>query len=169
MSRTLECFVPMPETTTTCIVRTRIEYGSVPYGVSTTAKHLAYLSRPGTAQDGGQAPLFDAEGLVSAEARATFIRHCGHDPWQFRWILSPESAEALDLPAYVCLVMRQVMTDLGTPLSWVAAAHYNTNDPHVHVVVRPRALTGVSHRISRDYLSYGLRARATLWADLCRR
>jgi len=76
MSRTLECFVPMPETTMTCIVRTRIEYGSVPYGVSTTAKHLAYLSRPGTAQDGGQAPLFDVKGLVSAEARAVHPTVC---------------------------------------------------------------------------------------------
>jgi len=101
--------------------------------------------------------------------RAQFIQQCAHDPWQFRWILSPESAEALDLPAYARPVMRQVMTDLGTPLSWVAAAHYNTNDPHVHVVVRPRGVTGVPHRISRDYLSYGLRSRATTIADLFRR
>jgi type IV secretory pathway VirD2 relaxase len=32
--------------------------------------------------------------------------------------------------------------DLGTPLQWVAIDHYNTDNPHVHLLVRGRDTTG---------------------------
>jgi type IV secretory pathway VirD2 relaxase len=138
-------------------VRLKIIYGGRA-GVQSTARHLAYLQRPGTAQDGGRAPLFTTEGTsVNREAFCTAAKK---DPFQFRLILSPERGDHPALTAYARAFMRQVETDLGTPVPWVAAAHYNTDHHHVHVVIRPRDARGQLFKISRDYLSQGLRARA---------
>ena len=56
--------------------------------------------------------------------------------------------------------MNQASRDLGTRLDWVAIDHWNTEHPHVHVLVRGRADDGKDLVISRDYISVGLRARA---------
>ena len=59
--------------------------------------------------------------------------------------------------------MSQAERDLGTKLDWVAVDHWNTEHPHLHVLVRGRSDTNEDLVISRDYISRGLRARA---ADL---
>jgi type IV secretory pathway VirD2 relaxase len=51
-------------------------------------------------------------------------------------------------------------SDLGTRLDWVGIAHWNTDNPHVHLVVRGVADDGSDLVISRDYISHGLRSRA---------
>ena len=56
--------------------------------------------------------------------------------------------------------MNQASRDLGTRLDWVAIDHWNTEHPHVHILVRGRADDGRDLVISRDYISVGLRARA---------
>jgi type IV secretory pathway VirD2 relaxase len=50
-------------------------------------------------------------------------------------------------------------SDLGTRLDWVGIAHWNTDNPHVHLVVRGVADDGCDLVISRDYISHGLRSR----------
>jgi type IV secretory pathway VirD2 relaxase len=56
--------------------------------------------------------------------------------------------------------MTQAERDLGTKLDWVAVDHWNTEHPHIHVIVRGTADDGRDLVISRDYISEGLRARA---------
>src|SRR5260370_13549405 len=56
--------------------------------------------------------------------------------------------------------MRQMEADLGTKLDWVAADHFNTGHPHSHVVMRGKDDGGKDLVIARDYISYGMRARA---------
>ena len=56
--------------------------------------------------------------------------------------------------------------DLGTQLEWAAAEHYNTEHPHVHVVIRGVRDSGEVLRLSREYVQQGIRAIA---ADLCTR
>ena len=56
--------------------------------------------------------------------------------------------------------------DLGTPLQWVAAAHYNTEHPHVHVALRGIGAEGRSLHFSRNYIRQGIRRAAE---DLCTR
>jgi type IV secretory pathway VirD2 relaxase len=56
--------------------------------------------------------------------------------------------------------------DLGTKLEWVAAEHYNTEHPHVHVVIRGVRDSGEALRLSREYVQQGIRGIA---ADLCTR
>src|SRR3546814_14569022 len=54
----------------------------------------------------------------------------------------------------------QMEADLGSRLDWVAVDHWNTDNPHVHLLVRGVADTGADLVISRDYISRGLRSRA---------
>jgi hypothetical protein len=53
-----------------------------------------------------------------------------------------------------------VARDLGTELDWVGVDHWNTDNPHVHVLLRGRASDGSDLVIDRDYIREGMRARA---------
>ncbi len=50
--------------------------------------------------------------------------------------------------------------DMNTPLDWVAAQHWNTDNPHVHILVRGRTSAGEDLVIDREYMRHGLRWRA---------
>ena len=54
--------------------------------------------------------------------------------------------------------------DLGTSLEWVAAAHYNTEHPHVHMSLRGVDANGRRLNIGHEYIKHGIRAIAE---DLC--
>src|SRR3546814_92751 len=62
--------------------------------------------------------------------------------------------------------MQRVEDDLGTKLDWVAVDHYNTGHPHTHIIVRGKDERGVDLVIARDYISHGLRERASELVDL---
>jgi hypothetical protein len=50
--------------------------------------------------------------------------------------------------------------DLDTRLEWVAVDHWNTEHPHVHLIVRGVRDDGENLVISRDYIKEGMRDRA---------
>jgi hypothetical protein len=54
-------------------------------------------------------------------------------------------------------VMNRVERDLSTSLEWVAVSHFNTQHPHVHVVVRGRREDGTPLLLPRDYIRHALR------------
>jgi type IV secretory pathway VirD2 relaxase len=56
--------------------------------------------------------------------------------------------------------MLDVERDLGTRLDWVGVDHWNTDNPHIHVLIRGRADDGQDLVISRAYISQGFRDRA---------
>src|SRR6516165_8970693 len=127
--------------------------------------HLAYLRRDGVTRDGVAGRMFNAE-RDDADHRA-FAERCDGDRHHFRFIVSPEDAEQLsDLKAFTRDLMDQAQRDLGTKLDWIGAEHWNTDNPHVHVIVRGVADDGHDLVISRDYISQGLRARAADLATL---
>lgn len=53
--------------------------------------------------------------------------------------------------------METMEKDFGLSLKWYAACHYNTDNPHAHVVLRGMDEKGEPLIISRDYLSHGVR------------
>ena len=128
-------------------------------GPRSTAAHLRYIEREGVGRDGepGQAygSMTDNADLEAFEERGRDDRH------QFRFIVSPEDAEQLDdLRSYTRHLMRRMEADLGTNLEWVAVDHWNTDNPHTHVVLRGKEDTGKDLIISRDYIAQGMRVRA---------
>jgi type IV secretory pathway VirD2 relaxase len=123
------------------------------------AKHVSYLRRDGVTKDGIDARMFDARS-DAADERA-FAERCEDDRHHFRFTISPEdAAEMTDLRAFARELMADAERDLGTRLDWIAVDHWNTDNPHVHVLIRGRADDGRDLVISRDYISRGFRARA---------
>ena len=122
-------------------------------------KHMTYLKREGVTRDGADAQMFDARS-DAADERA-FAERCESDRHHFRFIVSPENAAELgDLRAFMRELMVDVAQDLGTKLDWIAVEHWNTDNPHVHLLIRGRAEDGQDLVISRDYISRGFRDRA---------
>jgi type IV secretory pathway VirD2 relaxase len=123
------------------------------------AAHLGYLKREGVTRDGEKAHLFGPE---SNEVDAKDFAERGEDDrHHFRFIVSPEDAvEMSDLKTFTRDLMGQMEKDLGTKLDWVGVDHWNTEHPHIHVIVRGRADDGQDLVISRDYIKEGMRARA---------
>ncbi len=122
-------------------------------------KHITYLKREGVTRDGTDARMFDATS-DAAEERA-FAERCEDDRHHFRFIISPEDAAELgDLRTFTRELMTDVARDLGTKLDWIAVDHWNTDNPHIHVLIRGRAEDGQDLVISRNYISRGFRDRA---------
>jgi len=121
--------------------------------------HVGYLKREGVTRDGARAEMFDARSDRADDA--AFSRRCADDRHHFRFIVSPEDAADLtDLRAFTRDLVRQMEADLDTRLDWIAVDHWNTDNPHVHLLVRGVDERGADLVVSRDYISRGLRSRA---------
>ena len=121
--------------------------------------HLSYLKREGVSRDGEKGVMFDAGSDRAGDL--AFADRCKDDRHHFRFIVSPEDAgEMTDLKAFTRDLARQMEADMGTRLDWVAVDHWNTDNPHVHLLVRGVDEAGADLVISRDYISRGLRSRA---------
>ncbi|MBE7417395.1 MAG: relaxase/mobilization nuclease and DUF3363 domain-containing protein [Ideonella sp.] len=129
-------------------------------GAKSVSTHLRYIERDGVTRDGARGQAYgrdsDAADLKAFEERGRGDRH------QFRFIVSVEDAEQLhDLRAYTRDVMQCMATDLETELDWVAVDHWDTDNPHTHVVLRGRASDGKDLVIAPDYMAHGMRIRAS--------
>ena len=126
---------------------------------ATLGPHLNYLRREGVTRDGEKARMFGPE-TDNADVKE-FTERCEDDRHHFRFIVSPEDAsEMADLKGFARDLMSQVEKDLGTKLDWVGVDHWNTDNPHVHIILRGRADDAKDLVIARDYISEGMRARA---------
>jgi len=121
-------------------------------------KHLIYLKREGVTCDGAGARMFDATS--NAVDERAFAGRCEGDRHHFRFLISPEDATTLgDLKTFTRELMCDVEGDLGTRLDWIAVDHWNTDNPHIHVLIRGRTDDGKDLVISREYISRGFRDR----------
>ena len=123
------------------------------------SKHITYLKREGVTRDGADASMFGATS-DTVDERA-FAERCRDDRHHFRFIVSPEDAAELgDLRTFTRELLTDVARDLGTELDWIAVDHWNTDNPHIHVLIRGRAEDGQDLVISREPISRGFRDRA---------
>jgi len=124
------------------------------------AAHVAYLGRSGAGLEGARPDFFDAGSDAADPTVAT--NGWASDRHHFRFIISPEHGDRLaDLRGYTREVMDRVAGDLGQPdLEWVATCHFDTDQPHAHVLVRGRKSNGKDLVIPRHYISVGFRMRA---------
>lgn len=133
-------------------------------GAKSVSTHLRYIERDGVTRDGqrGQAygPETETVDLKAFEERGKGDRH------QFRFIVSVEDAGELeDLRSYTREFMQRMAIDLETRLDWVAVDHWDTDNPHTHIVLRGRAGEGRGKGqdlvIAPDYMAHGMRMRAS--------
>ncbi|MEM7729330.1 MAG: DUF3363 domain-containing protein [Pseudomonadota bacterium] len=130
-------------------------------------RHVDYIQRDGTDERGEPAKLygsvverdvmeFNDDGMAKAIAE-----DWKDDRHHFRFIVAPEDADQLqDLSAYTRDLVSEMERELDTKLEWVAANHYDTANPHTHLIVRGLRNDGRDLVIPRRYLSHGLRRQA---------
>jgi len=146
-------------------------------GIAAFRKHIDYIQRDGTDEDGKRAQIYgrgveepalldvDQTDLESGESRKEALRaftdSCKTDRHHFRIIVSPEDGQKLsDLKAYTRDFVSRMENDLGTKLKWVAANHYDTGQPHAHLIIRGVRDNGKDLVIPKKYIAHTLRERA---------
>ena len=126
--------------------------------------HLKYIERDGAGIDGNKGELYSSEkGIIDG---SDFLKRSQNDEHSFRFILSWEDGNQLDLKDKTRTLIKQMEADLGTKLDWVAVDHYNTDDPHTHIIIRGANEHEKTLIIGRDYISNGIRNRAREIATL---
>ena len=128
-------------------------------GLRSVATHLRYIVRDGVGRDGQPGQAYNAESdavnVDEFEERSRGDRH------QFRFIVAPEDAVDLeDLCTFTRHFMSRMERDLETRLEWVAVDHWDTDNPHTHVVLRGKDQAGGNLVIGREYIGRGMRIRA---------
>ncbi len=124
------------------------------------ARHAAYLTRDNASPEAEKVQAYstDRDNLDLQQE----VKSWAHDRHHFRVIISPEKANEIpDLQDYIRRLMATVEKDLDTKTQWVAVDHHNTKHHHTHVLVRGRKEDGTDLVIPRDYISHGIRDRAT--------
>jgi type IV secretory pathway VirD2 relaxase len=126
------------------------------------AQHVTYLARDGAGQDGVEASFYSHDGEVDLDTVETGCAGWEQDRHHFRLIISAENADKIvDLDGYVKQVMEKVSVDLKEPnLNWVAINHFDTDQPHTHVLIRGKRANWKDLVIPRAYVSHGIRGRA---------
>lgn len=135
------------------------------HGAAVQSQHLKYIQRGSAARQGEEGRVFDASS-DDADAQSFEDRRAG-DRHQFRVIVSPEDGGDLsDLKAYTRDLVSNMEHDLGTKLDWVAADHYDTGQPHVHLVIGGKRDDGQDLVIPKRYIAHGIRGRAQELVEL---
>ena len=128
-------------------------------GIGAQRQHLKYIQRDSAAQGEERGTLYDRNGR-DVDVKA-FEDGGKDDRHQFRIIVSPEDSTRMsDLSGFTRDLMQQMETDLGTKLDWVAADHYDTGQPHTHIVIRGKRDDATDLVMPKDYVSHGIRMRA---------
>ncbi len=129
-------------------------------GLKAAQLHLRYVQRDGVTREGRPGELYDRDGdQVDGKA---FIARAEGDRHQFRFIVAAEDGEEYeDLKPVTRRLMARMEEDLGTKLDWVAVDHFNTGHPHTHIIVRGKEDRSQDLIIAREYISHGMRQRAS--------
>jgi type IV secretory pathway VirD2 relaxase len=129
--------------------------------------HGRYVARESATHEGDpKAVGFDGRGeSIDIADRLESWQKAG-DERLWKLIVSPEFGDRADLKRLTRDLVSRMEKDLGTPLEWVAVAHYNTEHPHVHMALRGIGAEGHPLHLSKDYVKQGIREIAE---DLCTR
>ena len=141
-------------------VTIKVRYVKIRGSARSTAAHFRYLERDGVGADREPGRAY---GRDADEVNCKAFGEAGlGDRHQFRMIVSAEDgAEVEDLKSFTRTLMCQMEKDLGTRLDWVAVDHWDTGHPHTHIVVRGKDQYGPDLVIDREYLTRGMRMRAS--------
>src|SRR5216683_227053 len=125
-------------------------------GKGAWVRHARYLARQSAQREAERGQGFDAgrEGLEMAAVVREWERS---DELMWSFIVSPEDAERVDLRTHVREVVAGMERDLDTRLEWVAIDHHNTDDAHVHLLIRGVRDDGRALTLDRDYVRRGIR------------
>jgi len=143
----------------------------VMYSKNTTAgqwrAHGRYLARDSAASEGHIRHMgFDGESKdVDLQSRLNNWQDAGDERlWKF--IVSPEFGDRIDMEKLTRDLMVQIEKDLGVSIEWVAITHHNTDHRHTHVALRGIDGKGRPILFDRQFVQHGIREIAQ---ELCTR
>jgi type IV secretory pathway VirD2 relaxase len=120
-------------------------------------RHADYLTRDGAA---GR-DLFYTVDKDRIDGRATAADWAEADRRHFRIVLTAEEGGALkDLPGYTREVMARAVAALGKRLAWLAIDHWDTDNPHTHIILRGRDRLGRDLILPKEFVRHDLRGIA---------
>jgi type IV secretory pathway VirD2 relaxase len=129
--------------------------------------HGCYGAHESATREGDtKAVGFDGRGeSINIAERLESWQKAG-DERLWKLIVSPEFGDRADLKRLTRDLVSRMEKDFAMQLEWVAVAHYNTDDPHVHMALRGIDAEGRPLHLSRDYIKQGIREIAE---NLCTR
>ncbi len=122
--------------------------------------HGNYLARENGQNENEKGLGFSEESNEIEIAQCLDSWQKAGDPRLWKIIISPEFGDKLDLKEHTRLFVKQLELDLETSLNWVAIDHYNTDNPHVHLLIRGIDQLGKNLDITPAYLKQGMRLRS---------
>lgn len=124
------------------------------------AAHGQYLQRENAQQkDAGGKGFNASDNNLDIKDTLKQWQESGDERF-FKVIISPENGHRLDLQQHAKDLMKRVQTDLGTKIEWVAIDHHDTDQPHLHLLIRGVDETGKELRINPTYIAKGFRHRS---------
>src|SRR6266436_203112 len=118
--------------------------------------HARYLARERAQREQGRGLGFDS-AREDLDLVATVNEWERDDRLMWSFIVSPEDADRIDLRQHVRELVAGMERDLGTRLEWLAIDHHNTDDAHVHLLVRGMRDDGRPLTLDRDYVGRAIR------------
>lgn len=140
------------------IVKTKIVKNQSPSFRTKLNNYLKYITRADAALDKKTPEVFAASERL--DTLKNIEERFSQAPHNFRFIISPEDGDQIDLKEFTRNLLTTMERDLCAKLDWVAAVHYDTNEPHVHLLVNGHDLNGQKLLMTRDYIAHGMRNRA---------
>lgn len=123
---------------------------------------IAYMNRDETLNG------FDERGAkLDPEQANAKVSRWGGDERYYNAIISPRDSRRLDLQEFTIATVEKFGEDLltrdemkrGAAIEFVAYQHWDTDHPHVHVLMRAN-VEGRELRLTNGYICHGMRARA---------
>ena len=119
-------------------------------------RHARYLARENAQRETERGRGFNAV-FESLDVALVVRKWERGDELMWSFIISPEDADRIDLRQHVRDLVAGMERDLGTRLEWVAVDHHNTDDEHVHLLIRGVREDGRTLTLDRDYVRQGIR------------
>ena len=134
-------------------------YYFTPEKISST---LSYFAKEGKGEDGKAPELFTDESRTVEDQ----IQPMEKEERYFKSIISPENSSQLDMKEYVRDFMKGLEAGEGREYHWTATVHYDTDNPHAHVMIRGIDTKNRDVEISKETLRYGMRSLASRLATM---
>jgi hypothetical protein len=124
---------------------------------------VSYMSQEGKGEN-GKTPEFFTENGKDLDA----VLHGEHPNEErfYKIILSPENGDKLDMEQYAKDFMKSLAQTEERDFNWAAAVHYDTEHPHVHILVRGLDEEGRDFSFSPETIKQGMRGQASRLATM---
>jgi len=129
-------------------------------GVKGVFRHVRYLERDGVSKEGERGEVFTKEGKLDTHTLKAEVQEWAKDRHYWRFIVSPEFGSKLDLNEFATDLIEGLEGDLNSKLKCFFVPHYNTDKPHLHLIIRGKREDGTDLILPRDYVANGIRELA---------